>query len=72
MHSSKNIIELLKGVQHAMEVVNEQMTEEIMAEMSESQLELLDEARKASSTEELKKMSDKLVDLNEKLKQNAT
>lgn len=72
MHSSKSIIDLFKGVQQTMELVNEQMTEELMSQMSETQLDLLDEARKATSTEELKKMTDKLVDLNEKIRTNAT
>lgn len=72
MHSAKSITDLFKAVQQTMELVNEQMTEQVMKQMSENQLQLLDEARKATSTEELKKMSNKLVDLNEKIRQNAT
>ena len=64
----KNIIELLSGIEKAMTLVNEQMTEEVLSKMTPEQLELLAEARKASSKEELKTMTDKLVKINEQMK----
>lgn len=67
MDNSQSIIELFKGVEKAMGLVNEQMTTNVMAEMNEEQLELLAEARKVSSKSELKKMTTKLSDLSERM-----
>ena len=67
MDNSESIIELLKGVEKAMGLVNEQMTTSVMAQMNEEQLELLEEARKASSKSELKKMTTKLSDLSKRM-----
>jgi len=70
MDNSQSIIELFKGVEKAMALVNEQMTTNVMAQMNEEQLELLAEARKVSSKSELKKMTTKLSDLSERMQKN--
>ena len=71
-NNAKNIIDLLEGVQKAMEVVNEKITTDVESKMSEQELALLNEARKATSKSELKKMADKLNNLNDKMKNYAT
>ena len=72
MHNSESIIQLLKGVQETMNLVNENMTEAVKDRMTSEQLALLDEARKASSKEELKNMTNRLVSLNQQMRNYAT
>lgn len=72
MHSDKNFIKVLEGLQGATALLNEHMTPEIEAAMTDEQRELLAEAREATSTRQLKKMADKLEKLNENLRNNAT
>ena len=55
-----------------MELVNEQMTEKVMSEMTPAQLKLLEEARKSTSQAEFKKMSSKLENLTQNIKNYAT
>jgi hypothetical protein len=67
---SQNLIDLIKGIEESMGLINEQMTSEVIGQMNEKQLELLEEVRKASSREELKKMTAKLSKINERLRDN--
>lgn len=67
MDNGKSIVDLLKGIEKTMGYVNEQMTVELMKEMTPEQLDLLAEARKASNKTELKKMTEKLVNLNSQM-----
>jgi len=67
---SQNLIELLKGIEKSMALINEQMSDEVIGQMSAEQLELLAEVRKASSREELSKMTAKLSKINDKLREN--
>jgi len=67
---SQNLIELLKGIEKSMALINEQMSDEVIGQMNEEQLELLAEVRKASSREELSKMTAKLSKINERLREN--
>tara|TARA_R110000765_G_scaffold78730_1_gene154914 strand:- start:4326 stop:4544 length:219 start_codon:yes stop_codon:yes gene_type:complete len=67
MDNGKSIVDLLKGIEKTMGYVNEQMTIELMKEMTPEQLDLLAEARKASNKTELKKMTEKLVNLNSQM-----
>ena len=55
-----------------MNLVNENMTEAVKDRMTAEQLALLDEARKASSKEELKNMTNRLVSLNQQMRNYAT
>jgi len=72
MDNKESIIDLFKGIGKTMELVNEQMTEKVMAEMTPVQLELLDEARKSTTKAEFKKMSSKLENLTQNIKNYAT
>tara|TARA_R110000764_G_scaffold74248_1_gene150814 strand:- start:468 stop:686 length:219 start_codon:yes stop_codon:yes gene_type:complete len=67
MDNGKSIVDLLKGIEKTMGYVNEQMTVELMKEMTPEQLDLLAEARKATNKKELKKMTEKLVNLNSQM-----
>ena len=67
---SQNLIDLIKGIEKSMTLINEQMSSELMGQMNEEQLELLKEVRKASSREELSKMTAKLSKINDKLREN--
>ena len=67
MDNGKSIVDLLKGIEKTMGYVNEQMTIELMKEMTPEQLDLLAEARKATNKKELKKMTEKLVNLNSQM-----
>jgi len=71
MHKD-SIIDLFKGIGKTMELVNEQMTEKVMSEMTPAQLKLLEEARKSTSQAEFKKMSSKLENLTQNIKNYAT
>ena len=67
---SQNLIDLLKGIEKSMSLINEQMSDEVIGQMNEEQLELLAEVRKSSSREELSKMTAKLSKINDKLREN--
>ena len=67
---SQNLIDLLNGIEKSMSLINEQMSDEVIGQMNEEQLELLAQVRKASSREELSKMTAKLGKINDRLREN--
>ena len=71
-NNGENLIKLFSLVGDTMELINNKMSTELEDDMSEQQLALLEEARKATSSSELKKMADKLGSINEKMKNYAT
>lgn len=64
------IIDLLKSIENSMSLLNEQITPEIESQMDEEQRKILDDVRKTSSKEELKKHAEKLSKLSERFRNN--